>query len=65
MSATFPQAPHDDFDHEPKTTASTTTLSAMLASTKPVKVKARGTDLLRVDLVISGKTAVSSTAARK
>ncbi len=58
---TFPKAPTTTTPAKPKTSTTTTTMSAKLASAKPVKVKARGTATIKVDLVNSGKTAASST----
>lgn len=62
-SVTFPKAPAATSTTKPKPTATTTSteMIAKLASTKPVKVKARGTATIKVDLVNSGKTAASST----
>lgn len=61
VSVSFPKAPTATTAPKPKTSTTTTPLSAKLASTKPVKVKARGTATIAVDLVNSGKAAASST----
>lgn len=59
-SVTIPKATTTTSTTKPKP-STTTTVSAKLASTKPVKVKARGTATIAVDLVNSGKAAASST----
>ncbi len=62
VSVTFPKTTTTSTStSKSKTTATTATLSAKLASTKPVKVKARGTATIKVDLVNSGKAAAAST----
>ena len=61
-SVTFPKAATTTPTTKPTTKPSTTTtMSVKLASGKPVKVKARGTATIKVDLLNSGKTATSST----